>query len=82
MQGTKVKVCKGFLLLSGEAEGLGGRRQDWLESGELAVKVADIRGLLDQWQEGWCYFLRQQGFPVDGLHKIHKLKEKLSFTLI
>lgn len=47
MQGAEVEVCEGFLLLSREAEGLGGRRQDWLESSELAVKVADIHGLFD-----------------------------------
>ena len=42
MQGAEVEVCEGFLLLVREDEGLGGRRQDWLESSELTVKVAHI----------------------------------------
>lgn len=48
MQSTEVKVCKSVLLLCREAEGLGGRRKDRLEASEVAVKVADIRGLLDR----------------------------------
>lgn len=42
MQGAEVEVCEGFLLLVREDEGLGGRRQDWLESSEFTVKVAHI----------------------------------------
>lgn len=67
MQGAEIEVCEGFLLLGREAEGLGGRRQDGLESSELAVEVADIHGLFDWRQERRFYFLGQQGFPVDGL---------------
>lgn len=58
MQGAKVKVREHFLVLGREAEGLGGRRQGWLELSELAVEVADISGLLDRRQEGRRYFLR------------------------
>lgn len=47
MQCTEIEVCEDLLLLSREAEGLRGRRQDWLELGEVTVKVADIHGLLD-----------------------------------
>lgn len=67
MQGAEVKVCEGLLLLRREAEGFGRRRQDGLEAGELAVEVADVRGLLDRWQERRFYPLGQQGFPVDRL---------------
>lgn len=77
MQGAEVKVCEGFLLLGGEAEGLGGRRQDRLESSELAVKVADVHQLFDRRQERRFYFLGQQGFPVDGLRetRLHKVNQ-------
>lgn len=47
MQGAEVEVCEGVLLLGREAEGLGGRRQDRLESSEVAVEVADVHGLFD-----------------------------------
>lgn len=47
VQGAEVEVGESFLLLSGEAEGLRRRRQDWLELSELAVEVADIYGLSD-----------------------------------
>lgn len=57
VQGAEVEVRKGRLLLGGEAEGLGGRRQDGLQSGELAVEVADVRRLFDGWQERWFYLL-------------------------
>lgn len=67
MQGAEVEVCEGGLLLGREAEGLGRRRQDWLQPRELAVEVADVRALLDGRQEGRRGRLGEQRFPVDGL---------------
>lgn len=72
MQGAEVEVCKGFLLLGGEAEGFGGRRQDWLELGELTIEVADVHGLFDWRQERWCDFLGQQSFPINSLKETTK----------
>lgn len=79
VQGAEVKVCEGLLLLSRKAEGFGGRRQDGLEPGEVAVKVADVHGLFDRGQERRLEFLGQQSFPVNGLKHntevhTHKLK--------
>lgn len=67
MQGAEVEVREGRLLLGGEAEGLGGRRQDGLQAGELAVEVADVRRLFDGRQERRFHPLGEQGFPVDRL---------------
>lgn len=82
VQGAEVEVCKGCLLLGGEAEGLGGRRQDGLQSGELAVEVADVHQLFDGRQERWFYFLGQQGFPVDRLKDRVRTGEKTGSAFI
>ena len=67
MQSAEVEIHEGLLLLGGELEGFGGRRQDGLQLGEVAVEVADVRGLLDRRQERRLQLLGQQRLPVDGL---------------
>lgn len=74
MQGAEVKVREGDLLLGRQAEGLGWRRQDWLQPRELAVKVADVGAFLDGRQEGRRGRLVEQRFPVDGLEDQQAVK--------